>query len=174
MGMLILVVLIVGGIIWWLNNNQAANRNERTYLKTRGYDPVDIPEVHSATRQEARLMDLLNSLDDVTPYSRERAAEELSLLCESGGRDGRMFAPLVAALDDRNSSVRGAAAMALGNLGDVRAVSHLERVVSGDASSHARNQARLALQKLGVVPATEALNAADSVDGSEQDSNSTL
>ena len=164
MGMLILVVLIVGGIIWWLNNSQAASRNERTYLKTRGYDPVETPEVRSATRQEARLMDLLNSLDDVTPYSRERAAEELSLLCESGGRDGRMFAPLVAALDDRNSSVRGAAAMALGNLGDVRAVSHLERVVGGDASSHARNQARLALQKLGVVPATEALNPTETAD----------
>src|SRR5215472_16948043 len=160
MGMLILVVLIVGGIIWWLNSNQAASRNERTYLKARGYDPVETPEVRSATRQEARLMDLLNSLDDVTPYSRERAAEELSLLCESGGRDERMFAPLVAALDDRNSSVR-AAAMALGNLGDVRAVTHLERVVSSDASSHARNQARQALLKLGVVPATEALNPTD-------------
>jgi hypothetical protein len=164
MGMLILVVLIVGGIIWWLNSNQAASRNERTYLKTRGYDPVEPPEVRSAARQEARLMDLLNSLDDVTPYSRERAAEELSLLCESGGRDERMFAPLVAALDDRNSSVRGAAAMALGNLGDARAVSHLERVMGGDGSSHARNQARLALQKLGAVPATEGLNPTDTAE----------
>src|SRR5215831_1185272 len=164
MGMIILVALIVGGIIWWLSSNQAASRNEKTYLRTRGYDPVDAPEVRTAARQEARLMDLLNSLDDVTPYSRERAAEELSLLCESGGRDERMFAPLVAALDDRNSSVRGAAAMALGNLGDVRAVTHLERVVSSDASSHARNQARQALLKLGVVPATEALNPTDSAD----------
>src|SRR5215471_3289982 len=164
MGMFILIVLVVGGIIWWLSSNQAASRNEKTYLRTRGYDPVDQPEVRPAARQEARLMDLLNSLDDVTPYSRERAAEELSLLCESGERDGRMFAPLVAALDDRNSSVRGAAAMALGNLGDVRAVSHLERVVGGDASSHARNQARLALQKLGVVPATEALNPTETAD----------
>src|SRR5215472_9368054 len=139
MGMLILVVLIVGGIIWWLNNSQAASRNERTYLKTRGYDPVETPEVRSATRQEARLMDLLNSLDDVTPYSRERAAEELSLLCESGGRDDRMFAPLVAARD----------------------VSHLERVFGSDGSSHARNQARLALQKLGAVPASEISESAD-------------
>jgi hypothetical protein len=170
MGMLILVVLIVGGIIWWLNSTQAASRNERTYLKTRGYDPVDTPEVRSGARQEARLMDLLNSLDDVTPYSRERAAEELSLLCESGGRDERMFAPLVAALDDRNSSVRGAAAMALGNLGDVRAVSHLERVMGGDASSHARNQARLALQKLGTVPAAEALNSTDTAERPGQES----
>jgi hypothetical protein len=162
--MIILVVLIVGGIIWWLSSSQAASRNERTYLRTRGYDPVDPPEVRSAARQEARLMDLLNSLDDVTPYSRERAAEELSLLCESGERDGRMFAPLVAALDDKNSSVRGAAAMALGNLGDERAVSHLERIVGGDGSSHARNQARLALQKLGAMPASDATARADGPD----------
>ena len=164
MGMIILVALIIGGIIWWLSSNQAASRNEKTYLRTRGYDRSEEPEVRSAARQEARLMDLLNSLDDVTPYSRERAAEELSLLCESGGRDGRMFAPLVAALDDRNSSVRGAAAMALGSLGDARAVAHLERVVGSDGSSHARNQARQALQKLGIaapdVPAQA--NSADS------------
>jgi hypothetical protein len=162
--MIILVVLIVGGIIWWLSSSQAASRNERTYLRTRGYDPVEPPEVRSAARQEARLMDLLNSLDDVTPYSRERAAEELSLLCESGERDDRMFAPLVAALDDRNSSVRGAAAIALGNLGDERAISHLERIVGADGSSHARNQARLALQKLGGIPASDATARADGPD----------
>ena len=164
MGMIILVVLVVAGIIWWLSNSQSASRNERTYLRTRGYDPVDPPEVRSAARQEARLMDLLNSLDDVTPYSRERAAEELSLMCESGERDDRMFAPLVAALEDRNSSVRGAAAMALGNLGDERAVSHLERVLGSDGSSHARNQARMALQKLGAIPASDDSAPAESAD----------
>jgi hypothetical protein len=162
MGMIILVVLIVGGIIWWVSSNQAVSRNEKTYLKTRGYDAGEQPEERSAARQEARLMDLLNSLDDVTPYSRERAAEELSLLCADGGRDERMFAPLVAALDDRNSSVRGAAAMALGNLGDVRAVPHLERVVASDGSSHARNQARLALDKLGAVTPSDASGSSDS------------
>jgi HEAT repeat protein len=162
--MIILVVLVVGGIIWWLSSSQAASRNEKTYLRTRGYDPADPPEVRSAARQEARLMDLLNSLDDVTPYSRERAAEELSLLCESGEQDERMFAPLVAALDDRNSSVRGAAAMALGNLRDARAVSHLERVLGSDGSSHARNQARLALQKLEAVAASDAPAPLDNAD----------
>ena len=155
MGMIILLVLVAGGIIWWLNSRQAVSRNEKTYLRVRGYDAAEQPEERSAVRQEARLMDLLNSLDDVTPYSRERAAEEISLMCESGGRDERMFAPLAAALDDQNASVRGAAAMALGNLGDARAVSHLERVVGSDGSSHARNQARLALEKLGAITASD-------------------
>jgi hypothetical protein len=162
--MFILVVLIVAGIIWWLSSNQATSRNEKTYLRTRGYDPAEPPEVRSAARQEARLMDLLNSLDDVTPYARERAAEELSLMCESGARDDRMFAPLVAALDDRNSSVRGAAAMALGSLGDVRAISHLERVIGADGSSHVRNQARLAMEKLGAITASEPSVSPDNPD----------
>jgi hypothetical protein len=164
MGMFILLVLVVGGIIWWLNSNQAASRNEKTYLKTRGYDGGDRPEQRSVARQEARLMDLLNSLDDVTPYSRERAAEELSLLCVDGGRDERMFAPLVAALDDKNASVRGAAAMALGNLGDGRAISHLERVIGTDGSSHARNQAKMALEKLGAVTASKPSSSTESAD----------
>jgi hypothetical protein len=54
--------------------------------------------------------------------------------------------------------------MALGNLGDVRAVSHLERVMGSDASSHARNQARLALQKLEALAASDAPAPVDSRD----------
>jgi hypothetical protein len=149
MGTIILLVLAAGGVIWWLNGKRSVSMNERVYLRSRGYDDTPPPKEDAGARQEARLMDLLDSLDDVTPYSRERAAEELSLMCESGSGDERMLAPLVAALDDSNANVRGAAALALGNLGDGRAVVHLQRLIGSDESSHARNLAERALVKLG-------------------------
>jgi|HubBroStandDraft_6_1064221.scaffolds.fasta_scaffold114507_1 HEAT repeat protein len=156
MGLIILLAVAGGGVIWWLNSKRAVGLNEKIYLKSRGYDPGPVAKEDAGVRQEARLMDLLDSLDDVTPYSRERAAEELSLMCESGGRDERMLAPLVTALDDRNASVRGAAALALGNLGDPRAIHHLRRLVEGDESPHAKNQAERALLKLEAQPVLEA------------------
>lgn len=148
MGLFILAVVAGAGVVWWLNGHRSVTRNERTYLRSRGYDPEPLAKEDPSVRQEARLMDLLDSLDDITPYSRERAAEEISLMCESGARDERMLAPLVTALDDRNAAVRGAVALALGNLGDPRAIHHLLRVAQSDESPHARNQAERALEKL--------------------------
>jgi HEAT repeat protein len=155
MGGIILLILAAGGVIWWLNGKRSVSLNERVYLRSRGYDDTPPPREDAGARQEARLMDLLDSLDDVTPYSRERAAEELSLMCESGSADERMLAPLVTALDDSNANVRGAAALALGSLGDSRAIVHLRRVVERDESSHARNQAERALAKLGAPASAE-------------------
>ena len=145
---IVVLALIIGGIIWWYRSQRAVSLNERMYLRQRGYDPPDEPKGDRGVAQETRLMDLLDSLDDVTAYSRERAAEEISLMCESGQRDERMYAPLVTALDDSNASVRGAAAIALGHLGDSRAIEQLNRVADGDDSPHARAQARRALERL--------------------------
>jgi len=148
---LIVVGLIVGGVIWWYKSQRAMSLNERMYLRQRGYDAPDEPKGDRGVAQETRLMDLLDSLDDVTAYSRERAAEEISLMCESGQKDERMFAPLVTALDDSNASVRGAAAIALGHLGDSRAIEQLNRIADSDDSPHARAQARRALDRLNNV-----------------------
>ncbi|HKV40382.1 MAG TPA: HEAT repeat domain-containing protein [Blastocatellia bacterium] len=155
LGLLLLAILIVGGISWWLASKQSLNRNERVYLRSRGYDAGETVPEKPGVMPDSRLRDLLDSLDDITPYSRERAAEELSLLCQSGMRDERMFAPLVAALDDKNAAVRAAVAVALGHLGDQRAISSLSQVVEKDASSHARSQARRALEKLAGQPVEE-------------------
>ena len=145
---LLVLALIVGGAIWWYRSQRAVTLNERMYLRQRGYDPGDEPKGDRGVAQETRLMDLLDSLDDVTAYSRERAAEEISLMCESGQKDERMFAPLITALDDSNASVRGAACIALGHLGDRRAIEELNRVADSDDSPHARAQARRALDRL--------------------------
>src|SRR5262245_5946015 len=53
-------------------------------------------------------------------------------------RDERALMPLVGALDDRNASVRAAAAAALGRLGDRRATDELERHTS-DSSEAVRS-----------------------------------
>src|SRR5262249_28665353 len=148
---IIVLVLIIGGIIWWYRGQRAVSLNERMYLRQRGYDPPDEPKGDRGVAQETRLMDLLDSLDDVTAYSRERAAGGIWRMCEAGQRDERMSAPLVTALDDSNASVRGAAAIALGHLGDSRAIEQLNRVADGDDSPHARAQARRALDRLNNV-----------------------
>jgi HEAT repeat protein len=73
---------------------------------------------------------------------------------------------LVTALEDRNPSVRGAAALALGALGDARAISHLERILKEDDSPHARAQARRALDKLQAQTASQR-GSADSSQSTE-------
>src|SRR5260370_19091309 len=151
----IVLGLIVGGAIWWYRSQRAVTLNERIYLRQRGYDPGDEPKGDRGVAKETRLMDLLDSLDDVTAYARERAADEISLMCESGQKDERMFAPLVAALDDSNAAVRGAAAIALGHLGDRRAIEQLNRVAAADDSPHPRAQARRALDKLEATEQSE-------------------
>jgi HEAT repeat protein len=151
MWMVFILALAVIGAVWWLKGRQTLNTNERLYLRRRGYDAGDEGRTGPAVSRDTRVLDLIESLGDVTPYSRERAAEELSVLCETGEKDERMFAPLVTALDDNNAAVRGAVALALGNLGDPRAIEPLRRVAGADESAHARALARRALEKLQVA-----------------------
>jgi len=146
MPVLIFVVVIIL-VIWWLKSERTLSRNERLYLKRRGYhaEPVDVgPPVDP----DSQLFSLINSLSDISPYSRQRAAEELSRLCAGGKRDARMFESLVGALDDNEPAVRSAVAAALGSLADVRAVAPLERQLELDESILFRTAALKALDKL--------------------------
>src|SRR5262245_31525123 len=124
MALIILLVLIAAAGYWWLAGDHSANRNEKLYLRRRGYDGGQKP-VGPPVSSDTLLMNLLQSLDDVSANSRRRAAEELEELCETGKRDSRMFSPLVTALDDSSPIVRKAVADALASLGDARAVARI-------------------------------------------------
>jgi HEAT repeats len=144
---LLIIVVIVIVVIWWLKSERTLSRNERLYLKRRGYqaDPVDVgPPVDP----DSQLFSLINSLSDISPYARQRAAEELSKLCAGGKRDPRMYESLVEALDDNEPAVRSAVAAALGSLEDVRAIAPLEQQLEVDESILFRTSARRALDKL--------------------------
>jgi len=59
-----------------------------------------------------------------------------------------MLSSLVTALEDSEASVRGAAAAALGNLGDAAATEALKRRLEEEESVHARTALERSLQKL--------------------------
>jgi len=144
---LVIFVVIAALIYWWWRSDRTLNSNERLYLKRRGYEasptntgpPVD---------PDSQLTGYIESLSDISPYSRQRAAEELARLCVEGKRDTRMFYSLVAALDDSEASVRSAVASALGQLADARAVEPLRRQLDVDESILFRAAALKALEKL--------------------------
>ena len=59
-----------------------------------------------------------------------------------------MLSSLVAALDDSEATVRSAAAIALGNLGDPASVEPLKRRIDAEESIHVRVSLEQALEKL--------------------------
>jgi HEAT repeat protein len=134
-------------IFWWVRSDRTLNRNERLYLKRRGYEPSPTP-AGPPIDPDAQLTGYMESLSDISPYSRQRAAEELARLGVEGKRDTRMFYSLVAALDDSEASVRSAVASALGDLADARAVEPLKRQLDVDESILFRAAALKALEKL--------------------------
>jgi hypothetical protein len=146
--LIIFAIVIVVAVLWWVNSERAISRNERQYLKRRGYDegePVaEGPPVH----KDARLFSLIESLGDLSPFARQRAAEELSRMCEEGRGDSRMLPALLVALNDRDASVRGAVAAALGNLGDRQAIEPLRLRREEDESIHVKAALDRAIQKL--------------------------
>ena len=148
---IILVIVIVSALVYAFSGNRALNRNERLYLKRRGYEPpaTEIDEGPPVSR-DALLFSLIESLSDISAYARQRAAEDLSRMCASGKRDSRMLSPLIAALDDSEASVRGAAALALGNLDDPASVDALHRRIETEESIYVRASLEQALEKLGV------------------------
>ncbi len=148
MFLFIICVVIIIAAFWWLRRDRRLSFNERQYLKRRGYETEDAPEEKAPITKDALLLGLLESLGDLSPYSRQKAAEDLNRMCTSGQRDPRMFASLVTALDDNDASVRGAVAVALGNLGDDRAIKPLERRIEDEESIHARASAQKAIEKL--------------------------
>ena len=145
---LILIVLIIIGVIWWLKSDRVLNRNERLYLKRRGYEPPSQSDAGPPVSKDVRLFSLIESLSDISPFARQRAAEDLSRMCVEGNRDPRMLSGLVTALGDSDAAVRGAAATALGNLGDAGATKALQRSLEEEESVHARTALERSLQKL--------------------------
>jgi hypothetical protein len=148
MPLLILIILIVALAIWWAKSNNAVSYNERQYLKRRGYAVDDGLNVGPPVRADARLRTALDSLSDLSPHSRQRAAQDLARICQEGQRDSLMFSPLVGALQDSDPSVRSAAADALSSLGDVRAVEALKQRLEIEDSIQTLSSLRKAIQRL--------------------------
>jgi len=146
--LLILVIIIVVALVYALSSQRGLNLNERLYLKRRGYEPpIDIPEGRPIPK-DARLFSLIESLSDISPYARQKAAEDLSRMCASGQGDSRMLNPLIDTLDDRDASVRGAVATALGKLGDPASIEPLTRRMEVEDSIMVRASLTQALEKL--------------------------
>jgi len=148
MPLIILIVLVVVAALWWVNGQRTLSANERLYLKQRGYAGGEDPEPGPPIPKDTRLFGLIESLTDLSPFARQRAAEELSRLCASGHRDPRMLTSLIAALGDSDAAVRSAVAIALGNLGDVAAVEPLRLRLEDEDSIHVRAAVKRAIGRL--------------------------
>ena len=148
MPFLVLAVIIVIAIIWYTNSQRALSSNERLYLRRRGYDAGDEPVPGPPIPKETRLFNLIASLSDLSPYARQKAAEDLARMCEEGKRDRRMLSALVTALDDSDASVRSAAANALASLKECEAIEPLERRLNVEEAIQARAAMQRAIGKL--------------------------
>lgn len=146
---IILIIVIVVALIYAFRGDGSLSFNERLYLKRRGYEPQTDVNEGPPVSKDARLFSLIESLSDISPYARQRAAEDLSRLCESGQRDPRMLPSLITALDDSDASVRSAVAMALCKLGDPASVEALKQRNEVEESIHVRASLEQALDKLG-------------------------
>jgi hypothetical protein len=148
----ILVIAIVVALTYAISGNRALNLNERLYLRRRGYEPPIEVSPRPLVSKDTRLFSLIESLGDVSPYARRRAAEDLSRMCASGHRDSRMQASLIKTLDDSDASVRGAAAIALGNLGDSTSLEPLRRRMDVEESIHVRASLQQSIERLSASP----------------------
>jgi hypothetical protein len=151
MPLIILIVVAVVAILWWANGRRTLSANERFYLKQRGYAGAEELEPGPPIPKDTRLFSLIESLNDLSPFARQRAAGELSRLCASGQRDPRMLSALVVALSDSDATVRSTAAIALGNLGERGAVEPLKRRLDEEESIHVRAALQKAIAKLGAA-----------------------
>jgi hypothetical protein len=146
--LIILIIVIVVALIYAFRGDGSLSFNERLYLKRRGYEPPTDINQGPPVSKDARLFGLIESLSDISPYARQKAAEDLSRMCASGQRDPRMLASLIAALDDSDASVRGAVATALGKLEDRSSVEALTLRLEVEESIHVRASLEQALDKL--------------------------
>ena len=145
---IILIIVIAVALIYAFRSQQGLSPNERRYLKRRGYEPPAEVEERPQVSKDTRLFSAIESLSDVSPFARQRAAEDLSRMCESGQRDPRMLSSLIAALDDSDASVRGAVATALGNFGDPDSIEALKKRMEMEESVHVRASLERALEKV--------------------------
>jgi hypothetical protein len=147
---IVLIILIVIAVMWWTKSGRGLSFNERQYLKSRGYAADAALDAGPPITRDTRLFSLIESLGDLSPYARQRAAEDLARLCQSGGRDPRMLRPLLRALEDSDASVRSAAANALIQLGSNDAIAPLKRRLEVEESIHVRASLQRAIEKLGI------------------------
>jgi hypothetical protein len=145
---IILVIIIVAGFIYALKGEKGLNRNERLYLKRRGYEPPAEVEERPQVSKDTRLFSAIESLSDVSAFARQRAAEDLARMCESGNRDPRMLSALISALNDNDASVRSAAAIALGKLGNAASIAALTQRMDIEESIHVRASIEKAIELL--------------------------
>jgi hypothetical protein len=143
-----LMIVIVIALIFGFRRGRGLSLNERLYLKRRGYEPPIEFEEGPPVSSDTRLFSLIESLSDISPFARQRAAEDLSRICVSGQRDVRMLPALITALDDSDASVRAAVATALGNLRDPSSVESLTRRMDDEESIHVRASLEQAIEKL--------------------------
>ena len=147
--LIVLIIIIVVALIFGFRGARGLSLNETLYLKRRGYEPPVEIEEGPPVSKDTRLFNLIESLGDISPFARQRAAEDLSRLCMSGQRDLRMFPALITALDDSDASVRAAVATALGNLRDPSSLEALTRRLDEEESIHVRASLEQAIEKLG-------------------------
>ena len=146
--LILIVVLVVILVIWWSKSDRTLNRNEKLYLKRRGYETEEKIEPGSPITKDTRLFMAIESLNDLSPASRQRAAQDLAQLCEQGIRDSLMFSALVEALDDRDGAVRCAVADALGKFGDLQAIKFLEQRLAIEEALQTRAALQRVIKKL--------------------------
>ncbi len=147
---LIIILVLIIGLVWWVKSQRTMSLNERLYLKRRGYAVEDPIDPGPPVPKDTRLINLVESLGDLSPFARQRAAEALSRMCETGNRDSRMLPSLVVALNDSDASVRSTVAVALANLSNPEAVDPLKQRLEIEESIHVRGALQRALQKLEV------------------------
>jgi hypothetical protein len=145
---LIIIIVVVIGLVWWMNSQRTISLNERLYLKRRGYAVEEPVDPGPPVPKDTRLINLIESLGDLSPFARQRAAEDLSRMCQAGQRDPRMLPSLIVALNDSDASVRSTVAAALGNLSNMEAVEPLKQRLEIEDSIHVRGALQKALQKL--------------------------
>lgn len=146
--LIFLIIVIVVALIFGFRGGRGLSLNERLYLKRRGYEsPLEF-EPGPPISKDTRLFNLIESLSDVSPFARQRAAEDLSRMCVSGQRDSRMLPALITALDDSDATVRGRVATALGNLRDQSSIEALKRRLEEEDSIHVRASLEQAIEKL--------------------------
>ena len=148
MPLLIFIILIVALALWWAKSNRALSFNERQYLKRRGYATDEPLTLKAPIDPDARLRATLDSLNDLSPYSRQRAAQDLARICEEGQGKALLLQPLVEALQDSDAAVRSAAAEALSKLGEARAIEALKQRLEVEDSIQTLAALRKALQRL--------------------------
>lgn len=142
-----LIIVIAIALTYAFRSQQGLNRNERLYLKRRGYEPPTEVEERPRVSRDTPLFSAIESLSDVSVFARQRAAEDLARMCESGRRDPRMLSALIEALEDNDASVRSAVATALGKFGDPESIEALKDRMKLEESVHVRASLERALDK---------------------------